>query len=193
MEERGDVLTRIMEEVMGWALALMVVLVFGNVVLRYGFNSGISISEELSRYLFVGVTFVGAVAGLRRRQHLGVEFLVLLLPRAGRTLAAIAGHLVMLLCCAALLWGSIEQMRVNMGNRSVVMEMPLSVLYGMTAFCGLAMGVILLASFFRLVTGRSSADDLRLATDEAEQAESEVEHINATAGERMPKFAEGRK
>jgi TRAP-type mannitol/chloroaromatic compound transport system permease small subunit len=43
---------RRLETVIGMILALMVVLVFGNVVLRYGFNSGITVSEESSRYLF---------------------------------------------------------------------------------------------------------------------------------------------
>ena len=52
------------------ALAIMVVLVFGNVVLRYGFNSGITTSEELSRWLFVWVTFLGAVVALNERTHL---------------------------------------------------------------------------------------------------------------------------
>ncbi len=49
----------------------MVVLVFGNVVLRYAFNSGITVSEELSRWLFVWLTFVGAVVALRDHAHLG--------------------------------------------------------------------------------------------------------------------------
>ena len=44
---------RLLEAVMALLLAAMVVLVFGNVVLRYVFNSGITISEELSRWLFV--------------------------------------------------------------------------------------------------------------------------------------------
>ena len=35
------------------AMAVMVALVFGNVVMRYGFNSGFTVSEELSRWLFV--------------------------------------------------------------------------------------------------------------------------------------------
>ena len=39
----------------------MVVMVFGNVVLRYGFNSGISISDEMSRYCFIWLTYVGAM------------------------------------------------------------------------------------------------------------------------------------
>jgi hypothetical protein len=43
----------------------MVVMVFGNVVLRYAFNSGITVSEELSRWLFVWMTFMGAVVALK--------------------------------------------------------------------------------------------------------------------------------
>ena len=46
-------------------MAGMVVLVFANVLLRYGFNSGITLSEELSRWLFVWMTFLGAVVALR--------------------------------------------------------------------------------------------------------------------------------
>ena len=46
-------------------LALMVVLVFGNVVLRYALNMGITVSEELSRFLFVWMTFLGAIIAFR--------------------------------------------------------------------------------------------------------------------------------
>ena len=61
-------------------LAVMVVLVFGNVVLRYGFNLGITVSEELSRLLFVWLTFLGAIVALREHGHLGVDMLVSRLP-----------------------------------------------------------------------------------------------------------------
>ena len=44
---------RAMEWIIGLCLAVMVVMVFGNVVLRYGFNSGILVSEEVSRWLFL--------------------------------------------------------------------------------------------------------------------------------------------
>ena len=62
----------------------MVVLVFGNVVLRYGFNTGITVSEEVSRWLFVYMTFLGAIVALREHGHLGVDMLVNRLPVAGK-------------------------------------------------------------------------------------------------------------
>ena len=62
----------------------MVVLVFGNVVLRYAFNSGITVSEELSRWLFVWLVFVGAVVALRDHAHLGMDSVVSRLPAWGK-------------------------------------------------------------------------------------------------------------
>src|ERR687890_1171484 len=73
-------------------LAIMVVLVFGNVVLRYAFNSGITVSEELSRWLFVWVTFLGAIVAMREHGHLGVDSLVKRLPTGGKRAALIVSQ-----------------------------------------------------------------------------------------------------
>ena len=67
---------RALEAVIAAMLAVMVVLVFGNVVLRYGFNSGITVSEEVSRWLFIWMTFLGAIVALREHGHLGVDMVV---------------------------------------------------------------------------------------------------------------------
>jgi TRAP-type C4-dicarboxylate transport system permease small subunit len=44
---------RLLDWTIALVLALMVILEFGNVVLRYALNSGITMSEEMSRWLFV--------------------------------------------------------------------------------------------------------------------------------------------
>ena len=80
-------------------LALMVVLVFTNVVLRYAMNSGISISEELSRWLFVWLTFLGAVIAMNEGAHLGTDTLVSRLPVAGKKICLVIGHVLMLYVC----------------------------------------------------------------------------------------------
>jgi len=64
-------------------LALTVVLVFGNVGLRYSFDSGITISEQLSRWLLVWLTFVGAIVALRGHAHLGVDSLCTIIGVGG--------------------------------------------------------------------------------------------------------------
>src|SRR6478609_836242 len=88
-----DRLCRLLSIVMVGCLALMVLLVFGNVVLRYGFNSGITLSEELSRWLFVWMTFIGALVALRQHAHLGTDSLVARLPVAGKKICLGLSHL----------------------------------------------------------------------------------------------------
>ena len=79
-----DLYCRAIKFIIALCLAVMVVLVFGNVVLRYVFNSGITVSEELSRWLMVWLTFLGAIVALREHSHLGVDTLVRALPPAGK-------------------------------------------------------------------------------------------------------------
>ena len=94
-------------------LAIMVVLVFGNVVLRYAFNSGITVSGEVSRWLFVWLTFLGAIVALREHAHLGVDSLVKRLPPAGKKACLVVGQVLMLYVTWLLLVGSWEQTVIN--------------------------------------------------------------------------------
>ena len=74
----------------------MVILVFGNVVLRYAFNLGMTMSEELSRFLFVWLTFLGAIVAFREHGHLGVDMVVSRLPPSGKKACLIVSQLLML-------------------------------------------------------------------------------------------------
>ena len=98
------------------ALAAMVLMVFGNVVLRYAFDSGITVSEELSRFLFIWLTFLGAVAVMRQGGHLGFDLVVRALPRAGRQACRIVSDLLMLGCCVVFLLGAWSQTVLNLSN-----------------------------------------------------------------------------
>ena len=59
-----DLYCRAIKFTIALCLAVMVVLVFVNVVLRYFFNSGITVSEQLSRWLMAWLTFLGAILAL---------------------------------------------------------------------------------------------------------------------------------
>lgn len=65
-------------------LSVMVIMVFGNVVLRYGFNSGVTVSEELSRWAFVWMIFLGAIVAVKENTHLGTDVLLVHLGPLGK-------------------------------------------------------------------------------------------------------------
>ena len=90
-------------------LAIMVVLVFGNVVLRNGFNSGLTVSEEVSRWLFIWGTFLGAVVALKEHGHLGVDMVVQRFSVFGRKVCLVVSQILMLGIVLLLIDGTLKQ------------------------------------------------------------------------------------
>lgn len=110
----------VLEALIGLLLLVMVVLVFGNVALRYAFNSGITVSEEVSRWMFVWLTFLGAIVALQQHGHLGSDMLISRLPDGGKRIAMVCGHVLMLYITWLLFSGSLQQARINFDVRAPV-------------------------------------------------------------------------
>ncbi|MBL3539708.1 TRAP transporter small permease [Aminivibrio sp.] len=70
-------------------IAAMVVVVFLQVVFRFVIHSSLPWSEELSRYLMVWITFLGASIAVKRKSHIGVEAVVSLFSNVWKKMAAI--------------------------------------------------------------------------------------------------------
>jgi TRAP-type C4-dicarboxylate transport system permease small subunit len=165
--------SRLLGIIMVAFLAIMVVLVFGNVVLRYGFNSGITVSEELSRWLFVWITFMGAIVALQEGTHLGTDMMVSRLPVAGKKICLGISHLLMLFICWLLFKGSLDQIKVNLTTTSAAMEVSMAIFYASGLVCAVSGAVILLNQFWRLLTGQLSESEL-IAIRESEEEPIDV-------------------
>lgn len=154
-------------------LAVMVVLVFGNVVLRYAFDSGITVSEELSRWLFVWLTFLGAIVALREHGHLGVDTLVKRLPRRGKLACLIVSQVLMLYATVLFLQGSWVQTVINWQVTAPASGASVAWLYGVGIVFSLSTGLIILDELRRAVTGNLSDDQLVIIKDSEEQEQFE--------------------
>lgn len=116
-------LQRAADLAMAACLATMALAVFVNVVLRYGFGSGVAASEELSRLLFVWMVFIGAAAAYPRGEHMAFTSLVARLRHKPVALAAMAAliRLLVITACVLLGWGAWQQVVVGLDSRSVVL------------------------------------------------------------------------
>jgi len=150
------------------ALAVMVVLVFGNVFMRYAFNSGFTVSEELSRWLFVWLTFLGAVVAVRDNGHLGTDMLVGKLGPAGKKVCMGLSLLLMLGCLWLLFKGAYEQTVINWDTTSAVMEVSMSWFYASGMVFSVLSAPILLGDLWRLVTGQIDDEHLVLMKESEE-------------------------
>jgi TRAP-type transport system small permease protein len=150
------------------ALAGMVVLVFGNVVLRYVFNSGITTSEEVSRWLFVWMTFLGAMVALREKGHLGTDVFISRLPSWGKRVCLALSQLLMIGVTGMLLQGSWAQSKINWDVEAPVTGVPMAVVYATGVVFAIFAGLILLFDFYRTVTGKLSDDELVMIKESEE-------------------------
>jgi TRAP-type C4-dicarboxylate transport system permease small subunit len=163
-----DLYCTLLKFVIALCLAIMVVLVFGNVVLRYGFNSGITISEELSRWLLVWLTFLGAIVAVREHSHLGVDTLVRMLGPAGKRICFVINYGLMLFADWLLLSGSWRQTLINIDDRAPATGLSIGVFYFVGVVFGVSAGVMLLYDLFRVVSGQAGEADM-VAVRESEE------------------------
>lgn len=145
MQRVVDLGFRAIETLLVVMLAIMVVMVFANVVLRYGFGSGITVYEEVSRFLFVWVTFLGAVSVMRERGHLGFDVIFKMLPGLGRRICHVLSDLLMLGCALVFLWGAWQQTVINTNNVAPVSGIPISWVYASAVVSGLGLAALIVA------------------------------------------------
>ena len=162
-----------LEILMVTLLTAMAAMVFGNVVLRWGFDSGIDVSEEMSRFCFVWLTFIGAVVVAREHAHLGVDALVGRLGTRGRVVCMIGSDLIILLCCAVFFWGTWQQAGINASNIAPVSGISMLWVFGVGYFTAVAIGVMVVMRLWRALRGRITERELAIFAGAFEDAEAE--------------------
>lgn len=141
-----------------WVLAFVVFLQFFT---RYVLNNSLGWTEEIARFLLIGVTFFGAIMAVRKESHIAVELIYRYLPRRGRFALQIVVDVVALLFYGVTAWlctrmaGRTQQMMVSI-------DVPKAIVYWIVAACFAVMtvyAVIVLARHWR--TGTSRLIDLQ--------------------------------
>ena len=141
-------------------LAMMAILVFGNVVLRYAFNSGIVFSEEVSRFLFMWINLIGALIVLKDHGHLGVTSLVEKLGERGQRVCRFLADALTFVCCLLLIHGAWKQIIIGMDDNAPVTGIPMGYVQLSLLFAGAGMAGVLGYSLWRQITGRMPREAL---------------------------------
>lgn len=138
-----DKLDRLIHIFLLWAIgALMFAMMgvtFAQVVSRYVFENSLSWSEELGRYIFVWITFLGMAAAFQSKAHIALDFLVSLLPaRPSRGLAAL-NTLLVAVVGLALVVGGLSLIQFGLHQRSAALGLPMYYVYTVIPFSGAAL------------------------------------------------------
>ena len=160
MHKAIDLFFKLLEFLVVASLVAMVVMVFGNVVLRYGFNSGILISEEMARYCFIWLTYIGAMIAMREREHLGVDTLVKRLPKAGKKFCLFLSEAMMLGVNVLFFIGTYRMHELQVTNVSPVVGISMIWVYGVGYVVAVVMALFNIEVLVRLFMGRLSDEEL---------------------------------
>ncbi|NQD79515.1 TRAP transporter small permease [Pseudomonas seleniipraecipitans] len=159
-EQKITPLQRLLAVCMAACLSVMALLVFGNVVLRYVFNSGITWSEEMSRYLFVFMIFFGAALALIQHKHLAVDMLVEHLPQPLRKACILISSALMLYALWLMVDGAWTLGWINRNSYGPATGFPIWALYAGCLVMGILMaGSILMSLVRQLATERNDSAD----------------------------------
>ena len=175
-------------------IATMVVLVLGNVILRYGFNSGITVSEELSRWCFVWLTFTGAIIAMREHTHLGMDTVVSKLPVLGKKICYVLSHVIMIACVLLFMSGAYDQTIINLGVEAPASGLSSGFFYGVGLFFGIPALLILLYDLYMLLSGKLKDEELvRIRESEEELDEAKLEELQREMEDETARLAAERK
>ena len=99
-------INRLEEAVLATLLALMTVLTFAQVVLRYAFNSGLVWSLEATTYLFAALVLFGMSYGVRTQTHIAVDLVTRRLPKRAEKIVNLLAITACLVYALLMLYGS---------------------------------------------------------------------------------------
>lgn len=124
---------KVIDTVLIAAIIIYFLLMFGftnaNVVTRYGFNSPIVIANEIARYSYVAIIFLGAIFTMRADKHLSLDFFVARLPRPIYFGFCLFGRLLTEVFLVIVTYYGSRMVLNNVSVPSTAMQVPMAIIY----------------------------------------------------------------
>ena len=174
MDKIADKLFKGIDYFTGILTGLMVLFVFLNVVLRTFFNSGLTWSEELARYLFVFVTYIGAISAM------GVDTLISRMKPQVQMVMYVVSQLIIMALMVILVQGSLKMVAQNTQSRTAALGIPYAFLYAVGILTGVAIAIMAILNIVHAlknpskiseIVTMSTSDDDEIASDAKEGSE----------------------
>ena len=154
---------------MAFFLAVMIVLVFTNVVLRYVFSTGFEWSEEIARLCFIYLVYLGAIGAMRENQHLIIDSVLSRIPDIWQKVIYFLVQAGIIWMMVVLIRGSWQLVMQNLGDRWVATQFPIYLVYAVGLITGVSIIVIALANLYRLIVLKRPVSELLSVRHEPEQ------------------------
>jgi TRAP-type C4-dicarboxylate transport system permease small subunit len=155
-------------------LAVMIAMLFMNVILRL-FGKGFAWSEEIARFAFIYLVYLGSIVAARENRHLLIDSVLLRIPKYAQKIL----YALIQVCIIWLMWiltsGAWGLAYQNRADRWVATHIPMVMIHGIGVVLGVAVIIISLVNLFRLIVLKESVKVLVASTDDPTDDEATAE------------------
>ena len=109
-----------------WALSFVIFLQFFT---RYAMNDSASWTEEIARYLLICTTFIGAAIGVRKNNHIQVDFLYRILPKPLMRVMSTLVDIARIAFLGYATWLTFQLLQRIGGQQMAVVNLPIGLVY----------------------------------------------------------------
>lgn len=99
--------------------ALIVIVIFMEVFRRFALSYSSIWAEEVARYAFIYVSWVGASAGIKERAHIRIDLILPIVGNRAKAVILIIGDIVTIVLAVLAFWWSMESLLVSFKFGSV--------------------------------------------------------------------------
>ncbi|MBP1932639.1 TRAP transporter small permease [Ammoniphilus resinae] len=179
-----DKFNRILEILAGIAVIVMTLVVFLQVIVRFGLTAigwdlSVPWTEELARYLMIWVIFIGGAIATRKGKLIAVEALVVALPALPGKLIKFVSHIVSLVFYAIIFTIGLEWAKFGLSETAPVMKFPMVYVYSALV---VSAGIMILNTISFLLEIFIKKIDIREASVDEEVEDALAEYKNKGEG-----------
>ncbi len=112
-------------------MSFMTVLIFVQVFMRYVMHNSLTWSEELARYIFIWLIYLGISYGAKIMKHIKIDAALGLFPKAARPYVVILGDILFLVFAIFIVytsWGVVQK-QIKLGQTSPALHVPMWIVY----------------------------------------------------------------
>ncbi|APX24126.1 MAG: TRAP transporter small permease [Rhodobacteraceae bacterium] len=149
---------KLLEAMVALLLFALVAMVFTNVMLRFFMNSGIVVTEEVSRIVLSILILSGAVLALIQQRHIAMTLVVDRLPETAKKVVVAVTGAVMLYGNWLLAKGAWMQATLNFSSSYPISGLPMATIYVAATLAGAALALVVAARMVLILAGRMPAD-----------------------------------
>ncbi|WP_152655616.1 TRAP transporter small permease [Oceanobacillus sp. CFH 90083] len=108
--------------------ALTVIIIFLQVIMRYVFDNSLTWSEELARYMFIWLIYIGVSYAVKEKRHLGVDAITMLFQEKGKLMIALLANVLFLIFALVMTYFGLDIV-LRITRESAALQIPLSWIY----------------------------------------------------------------